>query len=592
MQLKKLRLFNYCSYSDRTFTFDKGVTVITGANGKGKSSLLNAIFFCWTGSSLIEKKTRPKMLKWGTKSGYVESVAELNGIEYTVKRNLHTGSARMEWKEGGDCKLLTTTPEINSKMEELLHTDADTLSLSCFMPQKGALALIFGTDIERQKEYSRLFKLAHLQKHRETLREIYNGIEVYPDFAEDIKRLTTLLEGLKFEESTLRSGIETVEREIAEKTPLYEKARQPSEKPSEMEYKLYSRMLQAEELSKEVEGLQDYFTTASLQDKPEWGKDKEREDANNDFRELNRKIKLARQKLCPTCSSNVSVPEEVLTQMVVDETALRDKLDRLSKEWSKYQADADAYQRTSNEYQRKMDRAVSVTKVLSEIAVETEGFDKDAFLVKCQTAEPTKEQKTTISEYDALLKSLRSLQDKLTVSSTSIKLYEKQRKEKEGYMELRKLAEKQRAFLDEMRRIIHVDVFPKEVISEYRPRLSKLVNKYLSIFRQPFYADINADLACVCKFADNPTATVDDLSGGQGVLLTICFRMAIVELLSGSTNIIVLDEPTPHLDSDNRAILADAFVKVKQYLSTHGIQMLVSTHEMELLSVADGEIRI
>jgi DNA repair exonuclease SbcCD ATPase subunit len=303
-------------------------------------------------------------------------------------------------------------------------------------------------------------------------------------------------------------------------------------------------------------------------------------------------VALIEQKKCPTCGADTTRPQEDVDFFRKDIQAHGDKIDLIQKERSKFKAEAEAFSKVDKAYSYQLRTAESFITELTGIQKEVEGFDEAAFLDKGKIAQLTKEQQDLISDFDHRVEHLNWIRERIAVCQASAKLVEKQVREKETYMEMRKLAEKQKAFLDEMRRVLHVDVFPKEVISEYRPKLTQFVNKYLSIFRQPFYVNINPELACVCKFADNPNGTVDDLSGGQGVLLTICFRMAIVELLAGSTNIIVLDEPTPHLDSDNRAILADAFTKVKQYLSTHGIQMLVSTHEMELLSVADAEIRI
>jgi DNA repair exonuclease SbcCD ATPase subunit len=590
MLLKKLRLHNYCSYVDRTFEFGRGLTVITGKNGIGKSSLLNAIFFALTGGSIIDGKTRPKMLKWNTDRGCIELTVDMGGISYFIRRNLHTGSARMEWMEAGSAKVLTTTPEINSKMQGLLGADEDTLALSSFMAQKGAMTLIFGSDMERQKEFSRLFKLIHLQKHREFLKEIWNGIEVYPDFTSEIGSLEKRLLDINLKTFSMTSTLDTIQKEIVAKKGQYDELKK-APAPDPVEIDLYSKWQRREKVLQDLETIQAQVSGIVEPTMPVWNKDKELQDSNMDFLELNKKIKLAEQKKCPTCGSDVGVSDELLSEMRVTEGSIRRKIDQLSKEWSKFKTDKAQYEKDLRAYQSVCDQSSRIISEVHDLSTMVEKFNLEDFLAK-RDRKLTEEQVKFIQTYDHLVAHERMLNSELVSLQTSKQLYEGQLSEKRGYMELRSLGEEQRVLVEEIRKVLHVDCFPKEVISACRPKLTRAINKYLSIFRQPFYVDINQDLAIVCKFADNPNASVQELSGGQGVLLVICFRMAIVELLASSTNIIVLDEPTPHLDSDNRAILVEAFVKVKEYLATHNIQMIVSTHELELLSVADNEIKI
>ncbi len=52
--LKKITLLNFKNYKEKHFTFDKAINYITGLNGSGKTSLLDAIYYlCMTKSALF-----------------------------------------------------------------------------------------------------------------------------------------------------------------------------------------------------------------------------------------------------------------------------------------------------------------------------------------------------------------------------------------------------------------------------------------------------------------------------------------------------------------------------------------------------------
>ena len=188
MKLLKLKLRNYCQYEHLDITFDEGVIILRGRNGRGKSNLINAIFFALTGDSCIKNKTRSNMLKWGEDKGHVELTFQVHGAVYTVKRMLHSSSVSLvseSLTEG-----ITKSSEASDFVSDLIKADSDILKLSSFMPQSGASELVFGTKTERQKAFSRLFRLLHLEGSRADLQKEFNKIPVYPDVTDLINKLS------------------------------------------------------------------------------------------------------------------------------------------------------------------------------------------------------------------------------------------------------------------------------------------------------------------------------------------------------------------------------------------------------------------
>ena len=201
MRLEKVRLKNYCQYKDFKISFKKGVNLLKGKNGRGKSNLMDSVFFGLTGDSLLKGRTRTSMLSWGETSGFVELSFAVNGGSYTVKRALENSSVLLK----GPSVEITRSKEATEFISTLLKTDSEVLKISSFMPQAGAAELVFGTQSERQRAFSRLFRLNHLEGYRVDLQKEFNKIPVYTD-------LTDLLDRLRLDKALLKAKL----REIAE----------------------------------------------------------------------------------------------------------------------------------------------------------------------------------------------------------------------------------------------------------------------------------------------------------------------------------------------------------------------------------------
>ena len=83
MQLRLLHLKNFRSYGTATFTFSPGVNIITGSNGCGKTTLLEAIYLLVSGHS-FRTAVMGELIKHGQPCFSVEAHYFQHGVEQSV----------------------------------------------------------------------------------------------------------------------------------------------------------------------------------------------------------------------------------------------------------------------------------------------------------------------------------------------------------------------------------------------------------------------------------------------------------------------------------------------------------------------------
>ena len=84
MVIKTLNLKNFRNYEKETFTFNKGINILTGNNGQGKTNCAEAIFFLCTGYSPRANKDS-LVIKSGQEHAEIFGVAESEYGEVSVK---------------------------------------------------------------------------------------------------------------------------------------------------------------------------------------------------------------------------------------------------------------------------------------------------------------------------------------------------------------------------------------------------------------------------------------------------------------------------------------------------------------------------
>ncbi len=152
--------------------------------------------------------------------------------------------------------------------------------------------------------------------------------------------------------------------------------------------------------------------------------------------------------------------------------------------------------------------------------------------------------------------------------------------------------DKFRETLSQVRDLLHRDNLPRLVIQSYLARINYSYNKFLQILNFPFSVEINDELAIIFTNRNNDQVFADELSGGQKMLCSIAFRLAICEQFAQNLGLLVLDEPTAFVDEDNVKYVADVFNNIKSYTKSSGMQVLVITHDHNLAPVFDQIINV
>ena len=163
MIIKRVKLENYRSHSNTTVDFSKGVNLILGKNGKGKTSILEAISsVMFNTKDRSGKETGKNFIKFGEKSGKIEIEFTANdGRDYILKTEFFkTKPKRQTLKDlnGIDCE-----EDIQEKLEELCGI------------KKGFEETYENIVIAKQNEFINIFKAK--PKDREEILVISIGIK-------------------------------------------------------------------------------------------------------------------------------------------------------------------------------------------------------------------------------------------------------------------------------------------------------------------------------------------------------------------------------------------------------------------------------
>ncbi len=170
-----LKLSNFTSYGEKQQELDFTrfrLAAISGLNGAGKSSLLDAVTWCVWGTSRAGDSS-DELIHQGADKMYIEFSFELDGDQFTIKRSRSKkggGSTSLElWSAIGGHNL--TIKSTQEKIINLLHLTYETFTNSAFLRQGHADEFTTKGPTDRKRILSNILGLDHYDKLEERAKE-------------------------------------------------------------------------------------------------------------------------------------------------------------------------------------------------------------------------------------------------------------------------------------------------------------------------------------------------------------------------------------------------------------------------------------
>ena len=100
-------------------------------------------------------------------------------------------------------------------------------------------------------------------------------------------------------------------------------------------------------------------------------------------------------------------------------------------------------------------------------------------------------------------------------------------------------------------------------------------NVLLSEMGLPVKLHMGDELEVLVQDRNSPESPASELGGGYANLIGLAFRIALQKTILPRVHVIVLDEPSTHVDQANMELLIPFFDRLKENLSSYGIDQLI-----------------
>ena len=242
MIIKRVQLENYRSHSNTTVEFTKGVNLILGKNGRGKTSILEAIStVMFNTKDRTGKETGKSYIKFGEKSSKVDIDFIANdGREYNLKTEFFKTKPKKQTLK--DMTGYEYDGDIQEKLEELCGI------------KKGFEETYENIVIAKQNEFINIFKESGTTREK-TFNKIFNT-QIYKEMYDSF--LKEAIDKYKSEKENLDSKINYLKENMEDKEQIINFLKEEKE----LEKNLQDKFKNINVVSKNLENeIKDYETT-------------------------------------------------------------------------------------------------------------------------------------------------------------------------------------------------------------------------------------------------------------------------------------------------------------------------------------------
>ncbi len=217
MRIKKVELTNWGPHKHLSMDFDAAVVGVVGANGKGKSNLLQALDYAFTGN--LNKQKQEKYIRNfgqpdGATTATVEVEFEKGGKEGKITRTVTPTTSRrcLQW----DGESWTKAADVEKQLECILGADKASLANAVFIKQGEMAAIVKGTPSERHTIFQKLMNLQFLEPRADDVQSkissIRGSLQDYRPLLLELKTELTELESKIAEYPDTENDLEIVNK--------------------------------------------------------------------------------------------------------------------------------------------------------------------------------------------------------------------------------------------------------------------------------------------------------------------------------------------------------------------------------------------
>ncbi len=133
--------------------------------------------------------------------------------------------------------------------------------------------------------------------------------------------------------------------------------------------------------------------------------------------------------------------------------------------------------------------------------------------------------------------------------------------------------------LEAVSRFLSYDNGPLKFLTSFFQEALNQTSLLLAEMELPVKLHLGADLEILVEDRNTQSSSALALGGGYSSLVGIAFRIALQRMILPRVHVLILDEPSTHIDEANMDLLMPFFAKLKENISHYGIeQMLVIDH--------------
>ena len=217
MRIKKVELTNWGPHKHLSMDFDAAVVGVVGANGKGKSNLLQALDYAFTGN-LNKQKQEKHIRNFGQPDGATTATVEVEfekgGKEGKITRTVTSTTSRrcLQW----DGESWTKAADVEKQLECILGADKASLANAVFIKQGEMAAIVKGTPSERHTIFQKLMNLQFLEPRADDVQSkissIRGSLQDYRPLLLELKTELTELESKIAEYPDTENDLEIVNK--------------------------------------------------------------------------------------------------------------------------------------------------------------------------------------------------------------------------------------------------------------------------------------------------------------------------------------------------------------------------------------------